>query len=215
MAAAPLLTDGPAGAPTILLGHGAGVAMDAPWMAQMTAALVVVGFRVVRYEFTFMAARRKGSRRPPPRAEALLDELRATVDAVPDRPLILGGKSLGGRAATLVADDIVATGVASGAVCFGYPFHPPKRPETLRTAHLETLSAPCLICQGTRDPFGSRDEVAGYRLSPAVTLHWLEDGDHDLAPRKRSGHTLDAHMASAAERTAAWAATLRRGGEAP
>jgi predicted alpha/beta-hydrolase family hydrolase len=69
--------------------------------------------------------------------------------------------------------------------CLGYPFHPPGAPERLRTSHLAKIKTPTLICQGTRDMLGSREEVAGYALSDRIELFWLEDGDHDLKPRKR------------------------------
>jgi len=82
-----------------------------------------------------------------------------------------------------------------GLVCLGYPFHPPGRPEKLRTEHLATLKTPTLICQGERDPFGTRDEVPGFGLSNAITLHWAPDGDHGLKPRKKSGFTEDGNMA--------------------
>ena len=93
----------------------------------------------------------------------------------------------------MVAD---SEGVA-GCVCLGYPFHPPGRPEKLRTAHLEELVTPTLIVQGERDPFGTREEVGGYRLSPAIRCEWLPDGDHSLKPRQRSGHTEAGHLAAA------------------
>jgi hypothetical protein len=98
---------------------------------------------------------------------------------------VLGGKSMGGRMASMVADEL---GVA-GLVCLGYPFHAPGRPESPRIAHLQQLRTPALILQGTRDPFGSTEELAGYGLSPAIRVHWLEDGDHDFKPRKASGRT--------------------------
>jgi hypothetical protein len=109
------------------------------------------------------------------------------------RPLALGGKSLGGRMATMLADEIGAAAV----VVFGYPFHPPDQPTRLRTAHLAELRTPTLILQGERDPFGTRAEVGGYRLSPAVRIHWLPDGDHSLEPRKASGRTAAANHAEA------------------
>jgi hypothetical protein len=93
-------------------------------------------------------------------------------------------------------------------VCLGYPFHPPGRPEQLRTAHLETLRTPALIVQGTRDPFGTPAEVAGYRLSPSIRLHWIEDGDHSLAPRKSSGRTRRDAQDDAIARVAEFVAAL-------
>ena len=113
--------------------------------------------------------------------------------------LVIGGKSLGGRIASLVADEAGARGL----VCLGYPFHPPGRPERTRTAHLAELRTPALIIQGTRDTFGGPDDVAGYSLSPAIRILWLEDGDHSWKPRRASGRTeqenLDAGIAAVAE----------------
>ncbi|WP_236638312.1 alpha/beta hydrolase family protein [Mangrovicoccus ximenensis] len=128
-------------------------------------------------------------------------------------PLVIGGKSMGGRVASLVAEEFCRAGRAAGLLCLGYPFHPSGKPERLRTAHLAALSVPALICQGTRDPFGTREEVAGYALSPQVSLHWLEDGDHDLKPRKRiTGRSQADHLQDAAAAVAAWAAKTVPGG---
>lgn len=100
--------------------------------------------------------------------------------------------------ASMVADEM---GV-HGLVCFGYPFHPPGKPQQLRTAHLETLRTPTLILQGTRDPFGTEEEVRGYRLSPAIRVEWLPDGDHSFRPRVSSGTSLAENVMRAADRTA-------------
>jgi uncharacterized protein len=99
--------------------------------------------------------------------------------------LVIGGKSMGGRIASLIADD---AGV-DALICLGYPFHPVGRPERLRVEHLEEIKTSTLIVQGERDPFGSRDEVAAYKLSSAIQLCWIVDGDHSLKPRKSSGRT--------------------------
>lgn len=86
-----------------------------------------------------------------------------------------------------------------------YPFHPAGSPERLRTSHLAEIRIPTLICEGTRDKLGSRREVEGYALSERIELFWLEDGDHDLKPRKRvSGETHEAHLGRVAQRAAAW-----------
>lgn len=194
----------------ILLAHGAGAPMDSAGMTGISEALSGAGFRVVRFEFAYMAALRYGQRKPPPRAELLRDEYRKTIDALSaSGPLIIGGKSMGGRVASMVADDLYADGRIAGLLCLGYPFHPPAKPLQLRTARLEALRTPTLICQGTRDPFGTRDEVAGYSLSPSIEILWLEDGDHDLKPRKTiSGFTAADHLATIAEATKAWASRV-------
>ena len=120
------------------------------------------------------------------------------------RPLFIGGKSMGGRVASMVAEALSAEGKIAGLVCLGYPFHPPGAPDKLRTAHLETLSVPTLICQGTRDPFGAREEVKAYPLSKAIRIHWLEDGDHDFRPRKESGRTAKQNLIDAADAVSEW-----------
>jgi hypothetical protein len=207
------LTDGPAEASiTILLAHGAGAPMDSASMTAAATALAAAGFRVARFEFGYMAARRDGQRKPPPRAETVIPEYRAAVDALGAKgPLIIGGKSMGGRVASMVADELHAAGRIAGLLCLGYPFHPPGKPAQLRTAHLAGLATPALICQGTRDEFGTRDEVAGYALSDRIELLWLEDGDHDLKPRKSvSGFTAADHLKTVAARTAAWAERITR-----
>ena len=146
-----------------------------------------------------------------PKAEALLDEYRAAVaGAGGGAPLLIGGKSMGGRVASLVADELHAAGRIAGLVCLGYPFHPPKNPEKLRTAHLRGLNCPTLIVQGERDPFGPRGEVEALRLSLAVRYHWAPDGDHDLAPRRSSGHTRRGNLAAAADAVAAFANRVGR-----
>ena len=194
------LLSGPADAETtLLLAHGAGAPMDSDWMNTMATKLAERGIRTARFEFAYMAARRSGQRKPPPKAEALMGEYRAAVDALEaSGRLLIGGKSLGGRVASMVADELFSAGRIGGLVCLGYPFHPPGAPDRLRTAHLEALACPALICQGTRDPFGTTEEVAGYALSKSICVHWFP-GDHDLKPRKTDGLKLDDNLAAAAE----------------
>ncbi|RFB82193.1 alpha/beta hydrolase [Rhizobium leguminosarum bv. trifolii] len=194
---------------TILLAHGAGAPMDSASMTGAAEALAGVGFRVARFEFAYMAARRTGARKPPPRAETLNPEYEAAIAELGvDGPLIIGGKSMGGRVASMVAD-VHARGKVAGLLCLGYPFHPPGQPTKLRTAHLKGLTTPALICQGTRDEFGTRDEVPGYDLSDRIEILWLEDGDHDLKPRKTiSGFSAADHLATMAKAAKAWAERL-------
>lgn len=209
----PFLLDGSGtGRATVLLAHGAGAAMDSPFMTSIAAGLAERGLRVARFEFAYMAARRSGGpKRPPPKAEKLQAEFHAAVDRLACHgPLIIGGKSMGGRVASLIADELFAAGRISGLLCLGYPFHPPGKPERLRTGHLETQETPALICQGTRDPFGTREEVQGYALSEAVLLQWLEDGNHDLQPRKRvTGFDQEHNLDAACAAVASWAAGLQ------
>lgn len=193
-----LLIDGDPDSPTLVFAHGAGAAMDSRGMTALATRIAARGVRVVRFEFSYMAARRDGQRKPPPRAETLLGEYRAVVAEVGGRPAI-GGRSMGGRVASMIAADPSVAALA----CVSYPWHPPARPDQPRIAHLAHLATPTLIVQGTRDPFGSRANVAGYPLSPAIELRWLEDGDHDLTPRRRvSGFTAAQHLDTAADAVA-------------
>ncbi|MBO6521180.1 MAG: alpha/beta fold hydrolase [Rhodospirillales bacterium] len=200
------ITDGPKKAPlTLALAHGAGAPMDSDWMNMLAQAVAEKGFRVVRFEFPYMAERREtGKKRPPNPARVLEETWAGVIDDLGADKLVIGGKSMGGRIASMVADD---AGVR-GLVCLGYPFHPPGRPEKLRTEHLASLKTPTLICQGERDPFGTKDEVPGYTLSKKIKLHWSPDGDHGLKPRKKSGHTEAENIAAAVDAIAAFMGKL-------
>jgi uncharacterized protein len=202
------LLDGPEDArATILLGHGAGAPMDSASMNAAATALAGAGFRVARFEFGYMASRRTSAgRKPPPRAETLNPEYKAAIAELDvNGPLIIGGKSMGGRVASMVADECFLTGKITGLLCLGYPFHPPGRPGQLRTAHLADLNTPTLICQGTRDEFGVHEEVKGYPLSDRIEILWLEDGDHDLKPRKSiSGFSAADHLKTVASAVTIW-----------
>jgi len=182
------LTDGPASAPpTLILAHGAGAPMDSEFMNVVARGIAAEGVRVLRFEFPYMRGRREGGKaRPPDREPVLLESWRQAVRECGAAKPFIGGKSMGGRMASMVADELEVAGL----VCLGYPFHPPGRPERTRTAHLEGLRTPALIVQGTNDTFGTRDDVAGYVLSPAIQMHWLDGGNHDLrAPGKKRDET--------------------------
>jgi predicted alpha/beta-hydrolase family hydrolase len=178
-----MLQDGPDSSPTtFLFAHGAGGAMDIAFMDVVARGLGERGIRVVRFEFPYMAARRTSGKRggAPDRPPVLLESFRRMVEEHGGgAKVVVGGKSMGGRIASMIADDVGARGL----LCFGYPFHPPGKPEQLRTAHLEHLRTPALILQGTRDVFGTPADVATYTLSPAIRIQWLEGGDHSLKGR--------------------------------
>ena len=171
---------------------------------------------VARFEFGYMAARRDGAkRRPPPKAETLMPQYENALQILRARwrkgPILIGGKSMGGRVASLIAGAAHERGDIAGIVCLGYPFHPPAKPEQLRTAHLMTLACPALIVQGERDPFGSRKEVAELGLPATFQIHWAGDGDHDLGPRGGSGFTRKGNLTAAADAIVQWCQTLREG----
>ncbi|MCB9879560.1 MAG: alpha/beta fold hydrolase [Planctomycetes bacterium] len=199
----PILRDGPSDAPaTVLLAHGAGAGMEHEFLAAFARGLAAAGLAVWRFEFPYMAARRDG-RRPGPDRLPVLQATTKALAAEVRGPLALVGKSMGGRVATTVADELRAI----ACVAVGYPFHPPKKPEQLRTAHLATLRTQTLILQGERDPFGTPDEVGGYALGDAIEVRWFADGDHSLAPRKQSGFTAAQHLEAAIEAAASFVLT--------
>ncbi len=195
---------------TFLLAHGAGAPMDSGFMNTIAAMLADRDIRVIRFEFPYMAGRRTGgSRKPPPRAEKLLGTFSEAIEHLDcSGPLLIGGKSMGGRIASMIADEHYGNQTIAGLVCLGYPFHPPSKPEKLRTAHLENMKTPALICQGERDPFGTCDEVVQYPLSGKINVHWSPDGNHDLTPRKASGRTADDNLRDVADRILEFAEAL-------
>ncbi|HXU29834.1 MAG TPA: alpha/beta family hydrolase [Thermoanaerobaculia bacterium] len=186
---------------TLILAHGSGAPMDSPFLEKFAQGLAEREIRVARFEFPYMHARREGGRGgPPDRTPVLLESWRAAYAAVQAEGagrVAIGGKSLGGRMASLIADEVGAAGL----VCLGYPFHPPGQPQKLRTAHLEALRTPTLIVQGTRDPFGTPEDVAGYALSSAIRIEWLESGEHSWKPLARSGRTEALNMEQGIEAT--------------
>ncbi len=209
MSRTPLRIDEPDGgkAPlAIVLAPGAGAGMDSAFMAEVARALAANGFRVVRFDFPYMRQARQGGSRGRPDATAVLEQTWLEVIGELGEPsrLVIGGKSMGGRIASMVAD---RAGV-KGLVCLGYPFHPTGRPQTLRVAHLEKLKTPALILQGERDAFGSREEIAGYSLSPSIRLVYLPDGDHSFKPRKASGRSYEQNLAQAVREITAFCAKL-------
>ncbi len=192
---------------TILLAHGAGAPMDASGMTMIVEGLAAKNLRFVRFEFAYMAQRRtEGSRKPPPRADKLDSEYLSAIEELKvDGPLIIGGKSMGGRVGSIIADELFEAERVIGLLCVGYPFHPVGKPEKLRTEHLQHLRTPTLICQGTRDQFGTKDEVSSYYTSSAIQVSWFEDGDYDLKPRERvSGFTHADHMKAMGAAVSTW-----------
>ncbi len=193
---------------TVLLTHGSGAAMDSPFMVRLAAALAAEGLAVARFEFAYMARRRvDGKKRLPPAADKLVAEyiwavrqLFATDDLV--QPVIMAGKSLGGRVAVMAAgapgEGAEPLPPVAGVAAFGYPFHPTGEPDKLRLAPLLDCTLPLLVAQGDRDEFGNRAEVEAMSLPDRIRLVWLEDGSHDFGPRGQSGATLSGNIALAA-----------------
>lgn len=190
---------------TLILAHGAGAGKEHPFMEAFAGKLANRGFRVIRFDFPYMIkARDTGKRRPPDRQTVLIEAWQTMIEWAGAEKVIIGGKSLGGRIASLVAD----TAPIRGLVCLGYPFHAPGKPESPRTEHLATLATPTLICQGTRDPFGKQEEVETYKLSSSIQFQWLEDGEHSFKPRKASGLTEEQNFDAAIDAIEQFAITL-------
>lgn len=196
---------------TLLLAHGSSAAMDHPLMTAFAEAVAAAGVSVVRFEFRYRAAVRSGAaRRPPPPVGTLVPEFADALAAVladTDGAVLIGGKSMGGRVAAMLAGEPLDPRVR-GVVCWGYPFHKPGQPDRTRLTPLAAARLPVLILQGTRDEYGGPADVAGYDLPPSVRVAWFEDGDHHLAPRKASGVTVAEHLSRAADLVSAFAGDL-------
>ena len=199
------------GGPVVLLAHGAGVGMTSGFLETIGRGLAAAGFPTLRFHYAYAERMARGEgRRPPDRRpvlEAVHEAALAALQArYPERAPVLAGKSMGGRMSSYLA----AAGVDCRALVFyGYPLHPAGKPERLRVEHFPTLAQPALFLQGTRDDLGSRDEISGYALSPAIRVTFLEDGDHSFKPRVRSGRTLEANLAEAVDGMDAFLRGLR------
>lgn len=191
----------------LVLAHGAGAPQSHPWMVSMARTLAARGISVVTFNFLYTEAKR----RAPDRNDVLEATWLAALEAVRARsagkgPLFIGGKSMGGRIATQVAARPEVD--VDGLVLLGYPLHPPGKPAQLRTAHLPRVRAPMLFVQGSRDAFGTREEmepvVSG--LSPGSRLFVVEGGDHSLVVPKSKGISLADTMARVADEVARFTA---------
>jgi len=179
----------------LLLAHGAGAAADSGFMQQLAQQLARLDIEVWRFNFAYMQRfLDSGKRSLPDKMPLLQAEFSRRLDNCPtDLPLFIGGKSMGGRVASLLSGHDKVQGIFA----FGYPFHPPKK-QSWRTEHFVALACPLFIAQGERDAFGNRAELADSSW-PQLTLHWLSDGDHDFKPRLKSGLTQQQLIAQAAQ----------------
>jgi len=182
----------------LVLTHGAGSNAGAPLLVAVAEALAAVGITVLRSDLPFRQARPHG---PPFPAAAAQDRagLRRAVLAMRGRvpgKVFLGGHSYGGRQATMLAAE--EPELAAGLLLLSYPLHPPKRPADLRTAHFARLSTPALFVHGTRDPFGSVEEMRAALESIAGPheLVSIEGAGHDLGGRGGAGRAAAAALAA-------------------
>ncbi|NVJ61762.1 MAG: alpha/beta hydrolase [Gammaproteobacteria bacterium] len=182
---------------TLLLAHGAGESAHSEFLSAIKANVSNQTIDVLRFNFPYMEKMLEtGKRRPPDKMPLLLSYYTEVIESLDVSCLWIGGKSMGGRVASMLSHLPSVTGV----VALGYPFHPPKKPESLRTEHLYSTHKPIHIFQGERDPFGVPDEIKNYKLPQNIHLHWVTDGDHSFKPRKRSGVTLKENLSTVSEK---------------
>ncbi|WP_226421961.1 alpha/beta fold hydrolase [Vibrio sp. E14] len=195
------IVEGPKSGPLFIFAHGAGAGMEHDFMAAVAKGLVEQGIRVVRFNFPYMIKRAEdGKKRPPDRAPKLLEAYEEVIAHFTSQPIVIGGKSMGGRMSSLLAENELVAGIA----CLGFPFHPPGKPEKFKGDHLANIEKPTLILQGERDTFGKREEFDDFVLSSQVKVSFLPDGDHSFKPRKSSGHTEAGNIELAVEQLAAF-----------
>lgn len=201
----------------LIFAHGAGAGSQHPFMLSLANELTAIGINVWLFDFAYMAqAKAEGKRRPPPRLPKLeLEYLHAIAyvqQQIGTDSLWIGGKSMGGRVACHALNTLTTTEpdpntnltpnpsqLISGATVIGYPFHPVGKPDSLRLAVLQSATSPIFICQGERDTFGNRSEIATYQYPDNVQVEYFVDGDHSLKPRKVSGMTQAQHILAAAK----------------
>jgi predicted alpha/beta-hydrolase family hydrolase len=214
-----LIQNGPEEGPVYLFAHGAGADLNSTFMTEVAESLADKGIRVVRFNFPYMIKRAEdGKRRPPDRTPKLLAAYEEVIKYL-NCPVVIGGKSMGGRMASmLLAENTLREEFDRlpilGSVCIGFPFHAPAKDPKDRLNHLLGLTQPLLIVQGTRDTMGNLEEVNGYlhegKINPSIKVHWLEDGNHDLKPRKVSGFSHQQHIVSAIEQVAEFVLNMQK-----
>lgn len=195
----------------LVLAHGAGAPMDSEFMNCYAGAMAEYGIEVVRFEFPYMAERRvSGKKRPPNRAPELLSFWSEAIQQLPQDGLAtyIGGKSMGGRMATMLVEQFTLSVDVKGVVCLGYPFHPVGKPQRTRVEHLQQFQLPCLIVQGERDKLGLPEEVGSYDLDANISLVWLPYADHDFRPLKVSGQSQQDCIHVAAQASASFISSV-------
>jgi uncharacterized protein len=181
-----------------ILAHGAGAPCNSQWMNHLSEKIKERSchqVNVIRFNFNYMDKRKLDNKKyPPSRMPQILSEWVSQIEKYKDSPnLFIGGKSMGGRASTLLDFNKLPINV-NGIINFGFPFHAPGKGPESRISHLKNFNIPCLINQGERDPMGTKAEVESYELSDSIKVKYLEDGNHDLKPRVRSGRTINENL---------------------
>ena len=204
---------------TLVLGHGAGAGQTSPFMVSFAAGLAARGLDVITFNFLYT----EQGRRAPDRGPRLEACYRAVVETARDRPevaarpLLIGGKSMGGRIASQIAaapdgadNATQSPGLnVAGLVLLGYPLHPPGRPDRMRDAHLPRVGIPMLVVQGSRDSFGTPDELRAVLTPlPAARLHIVEGADHSLNIRRKSAPPREEIYATVMDEIIRWVRTV-------
>jgi len=197
-----------------IFAHGAGAGSDSEFMQTMAKLISQFNIDVALFDFQYMQiAKERGKRRPPERAPKLLAYFAEVLrERQPELPLFIGGKSMGGRMASMLCTEQSLAKIA-GVVAFGYPFHPPGKPEKLRIEHFADIPCPFLVLQGERDTFGNQQELAELKMINPPEIKFLKDGDHSLKPRKKSGITEEENLQQAADYAAKFIINLVAGDE--
>lgn len=191
----------------LVLAHGAGAGQRSSFMVEFARALSALGLDVVTFNFLYTEQGRRIPDRPPVLEacyRAVVGTVRAELDSA-RRALFIGGKSMGGRIATQVAAADPALPIA-GLVLLGYPLHPPGKPTERRDKHLPAVGRPMLFVQGSRDAFGTPDELAPVTsaLQPAATLHVVQQGDHSFKLSRKDPAAQSAVHAEVRRTIEAW-----------
>lgn len=196
----------------LLFTHGAGASTSHTFFTQLIPLLIKKGCHVWTFDFAYMVqALSERKKRPPPRLPILENEYIAVLNSVREiigsDKLWIGGKSMGGRVACHVANDVANKNNIDGVIALGYPFHPVGKPEKLRLEVLQASLIPVLICQGDRDAFGNKSEINTYTMPANIRLKHVIDGDHSFTPRKSSGRDIIDNLNEVAEAIALFVAT--------
>lgn len=191
---------------TFVCAHGAGGNMNDRGIQAVAKELRGRGLDVVRFNFPY-SEKRSGRPDPMPVLRACIEAVMADVEH--EGPLLIGGRSMGGRAASMMAADHVQ---ADGLLLLAYPLHPAGKPDQLRDAHLPSITMPALCLNGTRDPLCRRDLMDAVlpRLRPSFQMHWIEGADHSFHVLKSSGRTDTGVMEEIGAATTSWVATMLR-----
>jgi len=187
----------------MVVAHGAGAGQTSPFMVRTAAGLAERGIAAATFDFPYMAEQRKVPDKTNVLERAWLDAIAAAREQFPGLPLVIGGKSMGGR----IASHVAAAGApeVTALVYLGYPLHPPGKPDQRRDAHLPAIAQPMLFVQGTRDAFGTADEIRA--LLPALqkaTLHEIPNGDHSFKVSGRGAPKPDAVLNGILDEVKSW-----------